>query len=149
MKVSDSFSNRRRSGIETKSLQSPRIRNTKMNARSAKRLERRLKTQSATVTPCSSNAQSKQPGVSSYEKFSQLLAQDEDVLLDFVAKINKLFQEQLGRPAPFVSFVICGMQSSGKSTIMERFLNNPVNIVQEGTGKFQMLAVDFRDFSLH
>lgn len=120
-----------------------------MNARSAKRLERRLKTQSAAATPCSSNVQSKQPGVSSYEKFSQLLAQDEDVLLDFVAKINKLFQEQLGRPAPFVSFVICGMQSSGKSTIMERFLNNPVNIVQEGTGKFQMLAVGFRDFYLH
>ncbi len=67
-------------------------------------------------------------------KFARLLALDEDLLLSFVAKINKVYQETLRRPAPFVSFVICGMQSSGKSTIMERFLNAPLNIVQEGTG---------------
>lgn len=68
------------------------------------------------------------------DKFAKLLAQNEDDLLNFVAKINKVYQETLRRPAPFVSFVICGMQSSGKSTIMERFLNAPLNIVQEGTG---------------
>ena len=55
--------------------------------------------------------------------------------MNFVADLNKLYQDQLDRPAPFVSFVICDMQSSGKSTIMERVLNAPLNIVQEGTGK--------------
>lgn len=70
----------------------------------------------------------------STDKYSKLLAQNEDVLLNFVANINNIYQDKLGRPPPFVSFVICGMQSSGKSTIMERFLNAPLNIVQEGTG---------------
>lgn len=73
-------------------------------------------------------------GVGSSDKYSKLLAENEDVVLNFVANINNIYQDKLGRPAPFVSFVICGMQSSGKSTIMERFLNAPLNIVQEGTG---------------
>ena len=30
--------------------------------------------------------------------------------------------------------MFCGMQSAGKSTIMERFMNAVLNIVQEGTG---------------
>jgi len=67
-------------------------------------------------------------------KFAKLLSQNEDVLLNFVANINKLYQEKLGRPAPFMTFVICGMQSAGKSTIMERFMQAPLNIIQEGTG---------------
>ena len=60
------------------------------------------------------------------EKFAKLLSQNEDDLLTFVAEINKLYQDKLDKPAPFVTFVICGMQSSGKSTIMERFMNAPV-----------------------
>jgi hypothetical protein len=68
------------------------------------------------------------------DKYSKLLAEKEDIVLELVANINNIYQDKLGRPAPFVSFVICGMQSSGKSTIMERFLNAPLNIVQEGTG---------------
>lgn len=68
------------------------------------------------------------------EKFSMLLARNEDDLLQFVAKVNKVYQDILHRPAPFMTFVFCGMQSAGKSTIMERFLNSVVNIVQEGTG---------------
>jgi Dynamin family. len=67
-------------------------------------------------------------------KFAKLLSLKEDVLLNFVANINKLYQEKLGRPAPFMTFVICGMQSAGKSTIMERFMQAPLNIIQEGTG---------------
>ncbi len=67
-------------------------------------------------------------------KFAKLLSQNEDALLNFVANINKLYQEKLGRPAPFMTFVICGMQSAGKSTIMERFMQSPLNIIQEGTG---------------
>jgi len=59
---------------------------------------------------------------------------NEDELLNFVAKINKAYQEKLGRPAPFMTFVICGMQSAGKSTIMERFMGAVLNIIQEGTG---------------
>ena len=63
------------------------------------------------------------------EKFAKLLSQNEDDLLTFVAEINKLYQDKLDKPAPFVTFVICGMQSSGKSTIMERFMNAPVRIL--------------------
>lgn len=63
------------------------------------------------------------------EKFAKLLSQNEDDLLDFVADINKLYQDKLNKPAPFVTFVICGMQSAGKSTVMERFLNAPVRKV--------------------
>jgi len=55
-------------------------------------------------------------------------------LLEFVAKVNKVYQELLKKPAPFMTFVFCDMQSAGKSTIMERFLNAVLNIVQEGTG---------------
>eukprot|EP00957_Ditylum_brightwellii_P099073 7545972-Ditylum_brightwellii.AAC.1 len=53
------------------------------------------------------------------EKFSLLLCQNEDKLLQFVAKVNKVYQELLHRNAPFMTFVFCGMQSAGKSTIME------------------------------
>ena len=65
---------------------------------------------------------------------SELLSRNEDELLEFVAKINKVYQEKLKKPAPFMTFVFCGMQSAGKSTIMERFMNAVLNIVQEGTG---------------
>ncbi|KAL7554148.1 hypothetical protein ACHAWF_018970 [Thalassiosira exigua] len=103
--------------------------------RRAKRLERRRKKEQAKPNEVS-GSEFDQPGqvATSDDKFAKLLTSNEDVLLNFVAKINKLYQEVLERPAPFVSFVICGMQSSGKSTIMERFLNAPLNIVQEGTG---------------
>jgi len=63
-----------------------------------------------------------------------LLMNDEEKLINFVAKVNKVYQEKLKRPAPFMTFVICGMQSTGKSTIMERFMGSVLNIVQEGTG---------------
>ena len=68
------------------------------------------------------------------ERFKTMMARNEDELLEFVAKVNKVYQEHLNKPAPFMTFVFCGMQSSGKSTIMERFLNSVLNIVQEGTG---------------
>ena len=104
--------------------------------RKAKRLQRqREKAQAKSTAANTSDVD--QPGLGNTtadDKFAKLLAQNEDDLLNFVAKINKVYQETLERPAPFVSFVICGMQSSGKSTIMERFLNAPLNIVQEGTG---------------
>ena len=67
-------------------------------------------------------------------KIAKLLAKNEDDLLNFVVKVNKVYQEKLNRPAPFMTFVICGMQSAGKSTIMERFLSAVLNIIQEGTG---------------
>ena len=68
------------------------------------------------------------------ERFKAIMTRNEDELLQFVAKVNKVYQELLHKPAPFMTFVFCGMQSSGKSTIMERFLNSVLNIVQEGTG---------------
>lgn len=64
----------------------------------------------------------------------QLLSKNEDQLLNFVAMVNKVYEEKLGRDAPFMTFVFVGVQSSGKSTIMERFMNAPLNIIQEGTG---------------
>ena len=67
-------------------------------------------------------------------RFAALLSKNEDELLNFVAQVNKVYQEKLKRPAPFMTFVLCGMQSAGKSTIMERFMNAVVNIVHEGTG---------------
>ena len=33
-----------------------------------------------------------------------------------------------------MTFVFCGMQSAGKSTIMERFMNAVLNIIQQDTG---------------
>jgi len=68
------------------------------------------------------------------ERFSKLLAKDEDQLLEFVAKVNRVYEEKLKKDAPFMTFVLCGMQSAGKSTIMERFMSAVLNIVQEGTG---------------
>ena len=68
------------------------------------------------------------------DRFAALLARNEDELLRFVANVNKVYQELMCRPAPFMTFVFCGMQSAGKSTIMERFLKAVLNIVQEGTG---------------
>ena len=66
--------------------------------------------------------------------FSKILAKDEDQLLEFVAKVNRVYEEKLKKDAPFMTFVLCGMQSAGKSTIMERFMSAVLNIVQEGTG---------------
>eukprot|EP00923_Selenidium_pygospionis_P053396 GHVN01092496.1.p1 GENE.GHVN01092496.1~~GHVN01092496.1.p1 ORF type:complete len:876 (-),score=178.78 GHVN01092496.1:187-2814(-) len=63
-----------------------------------------------------------------------MLLHNEDELLEFVANVNRIYQEKLDRPAPFMTFVICGMQSAGKSTVMERFMGAVINIVQEGTG---------------
>merc|ERR1719263_439750 len=68
------------------------------------------------------------------EQFAKLLSKDEDQLLEFVAKVNKVFEQKLKKEAPFMTFVLCGMQSSGKSTIMERFMNAVLNVVKGGTG---------------
>jgi Dynamin family len=62
------------------------------------------------------------------------LSRNEDELLNFVSHVNKLYEDILRKEAPFMTFVLCGMQSAGKSTIMERFLSSVLNIVQEGTG---------------
>lgn len=105
--------------------------------RRKKRLERRLKKEEKEGKSSEANGDDENVvgrSETTDGKFARLLALDEDLLLSFVAKTNKVYQETLRCPAPFVSFVICGMQSSGKSTIMERFLNAPLNIVQEGTG---------------
>ena len=68
------------------------------------------------------------------QKFVKLLSQNEDALLNFVAKVNRVYEEKLKKPAPFMTFILCGMQSAGKSTVMERFMCAVLNIVQQGTG---------------
>jgi Dynamin family len=75
-----------------------------------------------------------QGGQDEDDRFALIISRNEDELLQFVAKVNKVYQENLKRPAPFMTFVLCGMQSAGKSTIMERFLGSALNIVQQGTG---------------
>lgn len=67
-------------------------------------------------------------------KFFDLMSRNEDELLTFVARVNKVYQEKLKKPAPFMTFILIGMQSAGKSTLMERFMGAVLNIVQEGTG---------------
>jgi hypothetical protein len=67
-------------------------------------------------------------------RFVELMSNNEDELLKYVAKVNRVYQEKLKKPAPFMTFVFCGMQSAGKSTVMERFMTAVLNIVQEGTG---------------
>ena len=47
---------------------------------------------------------------------------------------NKVYQENLNNPAPFMTFAICDSQSTGKRSIMERFMGSVINIAQEGTG---------------
>lgn len=68
------------------------------------------------------------------DRFADLLKLHEDDLLKFVAQVNHVYQDKLKMNAPFMTFMFCGMQSAGKSTIMERFMNAVLNIVQEGTG---------------
>lgn len=100
--------------------------------RRKKRLERQRKA-SENQNNSSDEVQSRCNGVPAFDdKVAKLLTDDEDYLLKFVVKVNKVYQEMLKRPAPFMTFVICGMQSAGKSTIMERFMSAVLNIVQEG-----------------
>ena len=98
---------------------------------------RKLRDKRVTVVKGSSNDNGKASVTTSADedhRFANLLSKNEDELLKFVAQVNKVFQEKLKKPAPFMTFVFCGMQSAGKSTIMERFLNAVINIVHEGTG---------------
>jgi Dynamin family len=68
------------------------------------------------------------------ERMLDRLSRNEDELLNFVSHVNKVYEDVLRKPAPFMTFIFCGMQSAGKSTIMERFMSAVLNIVQEGTG---------------
>ncbi len=102
--------------------------------RRAKRFERRQKkAQAKALADESDGCQIETNGVrgnnAKDEKFAKLLSKNEDDLVTFVADVNKLYQDKLDKPAPFITFVICGMQSAGKSTIMERFMNAPVSFV--------------------
>ena len=108
-----------------------------MTADERRRLrQERKKIQNAANQDPHSNGGSthKASAVDDDERFAKLLAKDEDQLLEIVARINKCYEQKLKKDAPFMTFVLCGMQSSGKSTIMERFMNAVFNIVQEGTG---------------
>jgi Dynamin family len=82
----------------------------------------------------STSDKEQRPDVDGDERFTKLLSNNEDKLLEFVAKVNKVYEQKLKKNAPFMTFILCGMQSSGKSTIMERFMKAVLNVVQEGTG---------------
>ena len=56
------------------------------------------------------------PGYVRYYYASKLTPRVDDLDLnldEFVAKVNKVYQELLKRDAPFMTFVFCGMQSAG------------------------------------
>ncbi|KAG7346045.1 dynamin family protein [Nitzschia inconspicua] len=99
-----------------------------MTAEDRRRLRQERKKEKKTIDTA------QQPTGDTDERFAKLLSKNEDQLLEFVAKVNKVYEQKLKKDAPFMTFVLCGMQSSGKSTIMERFMNAVLNIVQEGTG---------------
>ena len=108
-----------------------------MTAEERKKLRKRKKKSRATTRGDGTNESLSHSGLSLEEndnRFAALLSRREDDLLQFVAKVNKVYQDLLGKAAPFMTFVLCGMQSAGKSTLMERFLGDVLNIVQEGTG---------------
>jgi hypothetical protein len=42
------------------------------------------------------------------------ISRHEDILLNAVATINRVYQDILKKDAPFMTFVLCGMQSAGK-----------------------------------
>jgi hypothetical protein len=97
----------------------------------------KLRSKQVAVVKGSSNDKGKASVTTSADedhRFANLLSKNEDELLKFVAQVNEVFQEKLKKSAPFMTFVFYGMQSAGKSTIMERFLNAAINIVHEGTG---------------
>lgn len=81
-----------------------------------------------------SSSQGKKTQSDDDEKVLRYLMANEDQLLDFVSQVNTLYQERLGKSAPFMTFILLGMQSAGKSTIVERFLKRCINVVREGTG---------------
>ena len=95
--------------------------------RKAQRLERKEKSKKE-------NGKIVSKDDSNRDKFISHLSKNPNELLKFVVKINKLYEEELKMDAPFMTWVLIGMQSSGKSTFMERLLNAVLNIVQEGTG---------------
>ena len=64
---------------------------------------------------------------------SELLNRPEEELLKFSSTLNNVYR-MLNKPAPFTTIVFAGMQSTGKSTLVERFLGIPLNVVQDGTG---------------
>ena len=66
--------------------------------------------------------------MTAHKKISSLGAKGEDALINLVAKINNIYQDTLELAAPFVTFMLIGMQSTGKSTLVERFLNAVMNI---------------------
>jgi GTP1/Obg family GTP-binding protein len=108
-----------------------------LEERRRKRQQKKTQKQSSTTTGATGSGGNNSNNDSAGEndqRFATLLARREDDLLRFVAKVNKVYQELLGKPAPFMTFIFCGMQSAGKSTIMERFLGAVLNIVQKGTG---------------
>ena len=58
----------------------------------------------------------------------------EDDMFHYIHKINEFYFTHLHQPSPFMRFIFIGNQSAGKSTIVERILQFPMNVVAEGTG---------------
>eukprot|EP00929_Paragymnodinium_shiwhaense_P104120 TRINITY_DN68159_c0_g1_i1.p1 TRINITY_DN68159_c0_g1~~TRINITY_DN68159_c0_g1_i1.p1 ORF type:complete len:980 (-),score=234.70 TRINITY_DN68159_c0_g1_i1:31-2970(-) len=59
---------------------------------------------------------------------------DESQLFSFMHQVNEIYLDHLNQPPPFARYILLGLQSTGKSTIVERLLKFPMNIVAEGTG---------------
>lgn len=59
---------------------------------------------------------------------------DESQLFTFMHQVNEIYLDLLKQPPPFARYILLGLQSTGKSTQVERLLKFPMNIVAEGTG---------------
>lgn len=67
-------------------------------------------------------------------KFVRKLAANEDEMCKFMHSVNEVYHDKLKKPPPFMRYILLGLQSTGKSTVVERILKFPMNIVAEGTG---------------
>ena len=68
------------------------------------------------------------------EEAVQKMMVDESQLFTFMHQVNEVYQEHLKKPPPFARYILLGLQSTGKSTLVERLLKFPMNVVAEGTG---------------
>jgi hypothetical protein len=88
------------------------------------------------VGDTSSFAESGRPtgGTDMLDSFVKKLSGDENAMVEFMHQVNEVYHSKLRSPPPFMRYILIGLQSTGKSTVVERMLKFPMNIVAEGTG---------------
>ena len=62
-----------------------------------------------------------------------LFSDDEDRLIKCTVDLNRTYEKLFKKPAPFVTFVMVGFQSTGKTTLVDRFLGHALSTIGDGT----------------